>query len=59
MMPIGGKRNTSISRKKENQLELTSESILGREPSYSECIQYMQQHFGSTVGKDWLIDNGC
>lgn len=38
--------------KGDGQLELTSESWLGREPTYKECATLMQ-------GQSWKFDNGC
>lgn len=39
-----------------SNIPLKSESWLGREVSFNECIQDMEQIFGSP---DFLIDNGC
>lgn len=55
MMPLKGSGD-SPSRN-ANTVTLTAESILGREPSYQECIQYMSQY--GAVGTGVLIDNGC
>lgn len=35
-------------------LDLTSESWLGREPTYSECMKFLEERVGKVV-----IDNGC
>lgn len=45
MLPLGGRN------KKTNEIKLTSESWLGREPTTSECTSYM-------LGKG-IWDNGC
>jgi hypothetical protein len=45
MIPVGGDQST-------NEITLTSESWLGREPNYEDC---MSQGFGG----ERLIDNGC
>ncbi len=50
MIPFGG--TGSRGRAAVNSVTLTSESWLGREPTSSECMQYM----GS---RRWLFDNGC
>ena len=47
-MPLG---RASASDPKAGYLTLTSESWLGRSPTYEECRGAMK--------KEWLIDNGC
>ena len=45
-IPFGG------TTRSNDGVELTSESWLGREPSYEECMSYVQ-------GLKGIIDNGC
>jgi hypothetical protein len=45
MIPLGGNASS-------NSVTLTSESWLGREPSYSDCFQEL-------IDKGALFDNGC
>ncbi len=44
MIPVGGDASTQT-------ITLTSESWLGREPNYQDCVQ--------VLSKGWLFDNGC
>ena len=46
MIPLFG------SGKSTNSVVLTSESWLGREPTYGECKEEMDRH-------GWIFDNGC
>jgi hypothetical protein len=48
LIPMGGSQNPKV-----NSLTLTSESWLGKEPSYAECLGELQKR-----GKA-IIDNGC
>ncbi|MEO5970911.1 MAG: hypothetical protein ABIQ95_13365, partial [Bdellovibrionia bacterium] len=48
MIPMGG---TGSSRGAVNSVTLTSESFLGREPTYIECNEFM--------GSRGIYDNGC
>ncbi|MCM2322415.1 MAG: pilus assembly protein [Oligoflexia bacterium] len=48
MVPIG-----AAGRPNSNSVTLTSESWLGREKSFGECMTYMRKLGGA------LIDNGC
>ncbi|MGK5086263.1 TadE family protein [Bdellovibrionota bacterium FG-2] len=50
LMPLAGK--TGKGQSSLNQLILTSESWLGREPSYQDCQNEMEKMKG-------LFDNGC
>ena len=45
-----------------NSLQLTSESWLGREPTFSECQSFMGNKgskVGGKGGRGWIFDNGC
>ena len=54
ILPFG----TSFSPKsQQNTLSFTSETFLGREPSYSECQQQMPT--APTSGQQGIFDNGC
>jgi hypothetical protein len=48
VLPLSGKVNGTQTKQ---LLQLTSESWLGREPTFEECMDKMQ--------KDWVLDNGC
>jgi hypothetical protein len=52
-LPLGGSSSGSGS---PNQLELTSESWLGREPTEAECLDYMRTLPGKAAEN---LDNGC
>jgi hypothetical protein len=41
-----------VGRSAANTLTLTSESWLGREPTFDDCLTFM-------TTKGWIIDNGC
>ena len=59
LLPLG-KQGQTTQGLPDTDLSLTSESWLGRDPTYSECMTYMNSTFGGTVsGKQVLIDNGC
>jgi hypothetical protein len=51
LMPMGG-GGRSAAAQTANSVSLTSESWLGREPSYQEC----QDAMGKVKG---IFDNGC
>ena len=53
MIPMGG---TGSPRGPVNSVKLTSESFLGREPSFSECDASMTSGNGDGA---WKYDNGC
>jgi hypothetical protein len=55
LFPLG--LSGSASAESVSFVTLTSESTLGREPSYTECVQYLSR-FG-TLGDGVVIDNGC
>lgn len=46
LVPLSGPSTAPV-----NTVTLVSESWLGREPSYQDCLGYM--------GEGWIIDNGC
>lgn len=60
LIPLAGssgknsKKEGEVKTSSVNSVTLTSESWLGREPNYDECMGYMKQNF-----KNFFIDNGC
>jgi hypothetical protein len=54
LMPLAGKSSPNV-----NSLTLTSESWLGKEPSYEECVKELSRFGGAGGGKRVLFDNGC
>ncbi len=54
LLPFGG----ANPAEKKNQLELQSESWLGREPSRSECLEYFTGTL-SLRAEEVVLDNGC
>lgn len=62
LIPFGGSSKESNdggkNEKSVNEISLTSESWLGREPSYAECINYLSKKAKEAV-TEVVIDNGC
>ncbi len=63
LIPLAGRSSPSQSSETPdsvNFLTLTSESWLGKEPSYEECTDALSKVAGGTGGgKKVLFDNGC
>ncbi len=54
LVPMAGSSGDGGKTPSVNEITLTSESWLGREPSYDECLGYLKKNF-----KTAFIDNGC
>lgn len=48
-----------IEKKSVNEISLTSESWLGREPSFDECMAFLSNKVKSAGVSKVVIDNGC
>lgn len=54
-VPLNGSGTQNSGTNASYNWKLTSESWLGRDPTYVECRMYMSQGGGS----GWIYDNGC